>query len=86
MAMPRGLALGSVSAIWGKPVEEEKRTVIGVEGVLKCGAVVRSDTVALGVNVPVRRCPFACAGCMCQLWSAVGESDPERVKQGEGKE
>jgi len=67
MAMPRGLALGSVSAILGKPVEEEKRTVIGVEGVLKCGAVVRSDTVALGVNVPVRRCPFACAGCTCQL-------------------
>ena len=59
--MPRGLALGSVSAILGKPVEEEKRTVIGVEELLKCGAVVRDGAVVLGVKVPVKRCPFAWA-------------------------
>lgn len=35
MAMPRGFALGSVSGILGRPVEEEKRTVIDVEGALK---------------------------------------------------
>lgn len=51
--------MGSVSAILGKPVEEEKRTVIGVEELLKCGAVVRDGAVALGVKVPVKRCPFA---------------------------
>ena len=32
---PRGLALGSVSGIEGRPVELEKRMVRGVEGLLK---------------------------------------------------
>jgi hypothetical protein len=59
--MPRGLALGSVSAICGKPVLDEKRTVIGVNEALKCGAEVKDEASAVGVKVPVRRCPFACA-------------------------
>jgi hypothetical protein len=51
-------------------VEEEKRTVIGVEAWLKCGAVVRVEAVVLGVKVPVRRWPFAWADCGlgCQLF------------------
>lgn len=59
--MPRGLALGSVSGILGKPVEEEKRTVIGVDGALKCGAEVSSEADEVGVKVPVNRWPFAWA-------------------------
>ena len=35
MAMPRGLAAGSVSGIVGMPVEEEKRIVREVDGLLK---------------------------------------------------
>lgn len=62
--MPRGLALGSVSGMLGKPVEEEKRTVIGVDGALKCGADVRSEAEEVGVKVPVSRRPFA--------WAALG--------------
>jgi hypothetical protein len=54
-AMPRGLALGSVSAMVGKPVEEEKRSVREVLGRLKWGAVVSSAAAGVGVNVPVRR-------------------------------
>jgi hypothetical protein len=61
IAMPRGLLLGSVSGICGRPVEEEKRAVIGVVELLKCGADVRLETSAEGVKVPVRRWPFACA-------------------------
>jgi hypothetical protein len=34
-AMPRGLPAGSVSGIWGIPVDAEKRIVRGVEGWLK---------------------------------------------------
>jgi len=60
--MPRGFALGSVSGIVGMPVEEEKRTVMGVEGEEKCGAVVRVEAVGVGVKTPVRRRPFAWAG------------------------
>lgn len=70
MAMPRGLAEASVSGIEGSPVLEEKRTVIGVEGLLKCGALERVDAVLVGVNVPVRSWPLAWAGGvrrMC-LW------------------
>jgi hypothetical protein len=80
----------------GKPVEEEKRTVTGVEGWLKCGAVVRLEDVALGVKVPVRRWPFAWARCV----SAGSNRDKEvgifevmhhggtrrRVKQGEDRQ
>lgn len=58
-AMPRGLALGSVSGMAGRPVEEEKRTVMGVEGEVKCGADVRLAAAGVGVKVPVRRWPFA---------------------------
>jgi hypothetical protein len=35
--------------------------VIGVDDALKCGADVRSVAAAVGVKIPVRRCPFACA-------------------------
>jgi hypothetical protein len=59
--MPRGLLFGSVSSIFGIPVEDEKRTVIGVEGALKCGAALKFEDSAEGVKVPVRSCPFACA-------------------------
>ena len=57
--MPRGLALASVSGIWGRPVEDEKRTVMGVEGWVKWGALVRVEAALVGVKVPVRRWPFA---------------------------
>jgi hypothetical protein len=69
--MPRGLPLGSVSAIVGIPVDDEKRTVMGVDGALKCGADVKIEDSAEGVNVPVRRCPFACAviGALLAKWS-----------------
>ena len=53
--MPWGLAFASVSGICGRPVEDEKRTVMGVDEVLKCGALVRADAELVGVNVPVRR-------------------------------
>jgi hypothetical protein len=59
--MPRGLAFGSVSGIEGIPVEELKRTVTGVEGALKWVALVRADAEEVGVKVPVRRWPRACA-------------------------
>jgi hypothetical protein len=61
IAMPRGLALGSVSASRGKPVEEEKRIVRGVEGAVKCGAEVKEEASGVGMKVPVRRWPFAWA-------------------------
>jgi hypothetical protein len=69
--MPRGLAFGSVSGICGSPVDEEKRTVIGVEEALKCGADVSVEAPPEGVKTPVRRWPFACAvvgfvrNCLC---------------------
>jgi hypothetical protein len=61
IAMPRGLPVGSVSGSCGVPVDEEKRTVIGVEEALKCGADVRLEAAGVGVKVPVRSWPFACA-------------------------
>lgn len=61
IAIPRGLALASVSGILGKPVEEEKRTVIGVDAALKCGAEVSSAAEVVGLKVPVSRWPFAWA-------------------------
>jgi hypothetical protein len=42
-------------------VDDEKRIVKGVEGTLKCGAVVREEAAGEGVNVPVKRWPLACA-------------------------
>jgi hypothetical protein len=76
--MPRGLPLGSVSAIFGIPVDDEKRTVIGVNGALKCGAELSFEDLADGVKVPIRRCPFACAvlgfvrKCLCTGWEMFG--------------
>lgn len=61
MAKPRGLAAESVSEIWGKPVELEKRARIGVEGWWKWGAAERVREGALGMNVPRVRRPLACA-------------------------
>lgn len=61
-ARPRGLADGSVSGIWGRPVELEKRMVKGVKWVWKCGAVVKVEAAGVGVKVPVRRRPRAWAG------------------------
>ena len=61
-AKPRGLALGSVSGIWGRPVEEEKRARMGVEGRVKCGALERVEARGVGVKVPRRRRPLAWAG------------------------
>ena len=53
-AKPLGLAPGSVSGMVGPPVEEEKRTVMGVEDALKWVALVSSLALEEGVNVPVR--------------------------------
>lgn len=69
-AMPRGLPLGSVSGILGVPVEEEKRTMMGVEGAVKCGAELRSEAAEVGVKVPVRRWPLAWAIPLCQFSSS----------------
>lgn len=60
-ANPRGLALGSVSEILGRPVEEEKRASTGVEGRVKCGALERVEAWGVGVKVPRRRRPLAWA-------------------------
>jgi hypothetical protein len=60
-ANPRGLALGSVSGICGRPVEEEKRARRGVEGRVKCGAQERVEASGVGVNVPRSRRPLAWA-------------------------
>jgi hypothetical protein len=60
--MPLGSALESVSGMLGIPVLLEKRIVRGVDGDEKCGAVERVDASVVGVKVPVRMAPFACAG------------------------
>jgi hypothetical protein len=60
-ANPRGLALGSVSEIWGRPVEEEKRARRGVVGRVKWGALERGEGWWVGVKVPLRRRPLAWA-------------------------
>jgi len=44
------------------PRKSEKRTVTGVEFRCKCGARVSDAASEEGVNVPVSRMPFACAG------------------------
>jgi hypothetical protein len=61
MAIPRGSAFPSVSGILGIPVELEKRTVIGVDGLLKWGALESFAASAEGVNVPVTTIPLAWA-------------------------
>lgn len=58
IAIPRGEALGSLSGIVGNPVELEKRTVMGVVGLLKWGARESFPASAEGVNVPVVKIPF----------------------------
>ena len=55
------MAFASVSGICGKPVEEEKRTVIGVVEVFKWGALLRADAECVGTKTPLRRCPLAWA-------------------------
>ena len=60
-ARPWGSVSGTVSGIWGRPVEVLKRARMGVEGAVKWGAVERVEARGVGVNVPVRRVPFACA-------------------------
>src|ERR1700735_898220 len=59
IAQPRGSALGSLSGITGIPVELEKRTVAGVDGRLKCGALLSVAASAVGVKVPCSMIPFA---------------------------
>jgi len=61
IAIPRGSALGSVSGILGIPVEFENRTQIGVEGLLKWGAIESFPASAEGMKVPDRSSPLACA-------------------------
>ena len=73
MAIPRGLELASVSGMLGMPVELEKRTMRGVEGLWKWGAVESEAASAVGVKVPVTSCPFACAtdglgGCSMEFY------------------
>jgi hypothetical protein len=41
------------------PVEFEKRTDTGVDGLKKCGAFESEDASGVGENVPVRRIPLA---------------------------
>jgi hypothetical protein len=41
------------------PVEFEKRTMTGVEELLKCGALESEAASAVGVNVPLVRWPRA---------------------------
>ena len=60
--MPRGLEVGSVSGMVGRPVEEEKRIVRVVEGEVKWGAFERVEARDEGVKLPVRRIPFAWRG------------------------
>jgi hypothetical protein len=60
-AKPLGLELSSLSGILGIPVEFEKRTRIGVDAALRCGAVERDLAVSDGVKLPERRTPLAWA-------------------------
>ena len=63
--MPRGLALGSVSGMLGIPVELEKRTQMGVVGLLKWGAVESFAASGEAVKVPPTIMPLACAVKFC---------------------
>lgn len=74
IAIPWGFAFVSVSGIEGRPVDEEKRTVIGVLGERKWGADVSKDPAGEGVKVPVRRRPFACARRRCvSYWAGLSK-------------
>ena len=59
MAIPRGSALASKSGMLGIPVELENRTQIGVDLLLKWGAVDSFLASSEGVKVPVRISPLA---------------------------
>lgn len=71
--MPRGFASPAVSGIFGMPVELEKRTVIAVELLLKCGAELSVPASDVGVNVPLSRMPLA--------WAARGSVCHARLKE-----
>lgn len=58
---PRGFAFGSVSGIWGIPVELEKRARMGVDGLFRCGAVDKDLASSEGVKVPFSSIPLAWA-------------------------
>lgn len=49
-----------MSGILGRPVAFENRARIGVS-CWKCWAIDRVDASGVGVNLPFRRSPFACA-------------------------
>ena len=40
-------------------MDDENRTVTGVDELLKCGAVEREAAPSVGVKVPLSRIPFA---------------------------
>ena len=50
--------MGSLSGMFGRPVELENRTETGVDGLLKCGALESFPASAEGVKVPLIRIPF----------------------------
>lgn len=71
MPMPRGLPLASVSGRSGIPVELEKRTITGVDELLKCGAFDSEAASAVGVKVPLVKWPLACASKLSGVRSRV---------------
>lgn len=56
--------LGSVSGMFGRPVEAENRPTTGVT-LLKCWADESSAASAEGVKVPETRIPLPCAVKEC---------------------
>src|SRR5689334_25003667 len=46
----------------GMPAKSESLTLTGVDARWRCGALVSELPPADGVNVPLSRMPFACAG------------------------
>jgi hypothetical protein len=81
-AIPLGLAFGSVSGMFGSPVELEKRTKTGVEACWKCWAIDSSPAAADGVKVPFSMVPLPWAGripgCSPKIWANVASSLPLR--------
>src|SRR6476646_12050561 len=59
IAIPRGLAIGSLSGILGTPLKSEKRTVILLLGPCRCVALVISLAWRSGVNSPWKITPLA---------------------------
>jgi hypothetical protein len=54
------------------PAKSEKRTVTGVEPRCTCGARVSEAASLDGVNVPLSRMPFACAGLTPRVSLIIG--------------